>query len=402
MWHNVVARHLLDAIVGMHVYTYPFDARAVNIKIVKPHHFKVSEVVNGADVEELFYRILSKGAALEPLAREGSQAHSIVYIVKKVNVSTLEAAFLLDKILECKDFEVLGLKEAKAVAFQIIIFKGCKNLMRRLRLTHKDCIVDAVLWQRGEDVLTHTANRFDIEFEVDSIEDLKLLGARVGEVARHGFRLLNFFGYQRFGSTDPVTHLLGKDIVLRDWEGFYERLCRERPPRQIRNISPLTGPHGDRVEASVCKLAAGGKLKIPKRLLLLYLHAYQAYLFNVMLSKVWLNLIERYGFPKALEALEERFHSLPLVGCGGPPTPPQLTPYVSDVLRCEDIRPEDFCVNEIGISVPGDYRTSIMFAEGLSLDIGMGKAALRFTLRPGSYATVVLRELLRAGPERYL
>ena len=31
-------------------------------------------------------------------------------------------------------------------------------------------------------------------------------------------KILNFFGYQRFGSKRPITHLVGKAIIQKDYQ----------------------------------------------------------------------------------------------------------------------------------------------------------------------------------------
>ncbi len=54
--------------------------------------------------------------------------------------------------------------------------------------------------------------------------------------------ILNFFGYQRFGSKRPITHIVGKKIVQKDFKGAVDVLLSSNSDydtnqnNEIRNI----------------------------------------------------------------------------------------------------------------------------------------------------------------------
>ncbi len=114
----------------------------------------------------------------------------------------------------------------------------------------------------------------------------------------------NFFGVQRFGATRPITHIIGKYILMGDFENavryyvgypgdFEEDLGRKiffdslDPREAIREINSraeyerailnhLISYSGDYI---------GALRALPKPLLMMFVHAYQSYLFNMMVSE---------------------------------------------------------------------------------------------------------------------
>jgi len=114
----------------------------------------------------------------------------------------------------------------------------------------------------------------------------------------------NFFGVQRFGASRPITHIVGKFII----EGRYDEAVRyyigfpsafdEDEGRKIffenmdaREAIKNIGKNASYERAMLNYLIknegdyVGALKQLPKNLLLLFVHGYQSYIFNKILSK---------------------------------------------------------------------------------------------------------------------
>src|SRR3990170_3688551 len=144
-----------------------------------------------------------------------------------------------------------------------------------------------------------------------SFEDVPEEAARaVEETARQvrafgGFP--NFFGVQRFGSVRPITHLVGRHIVLGKLREAVEAYVANPIPGEgeasfeVRQALERTGdvrealrsyPRSFTFEKAILNHLAthpgdhvGALSELPFNLLLMFVHAYQSYLFNRILSE---------------------------------------------------------------------------------------------------------------------
>ena len=145
-------------------------------------------------------------------------------------------------------------------------------------------------------------------------------------------KILNFYGYQRFGSKRPVTHLIGKAILQKDfqkavelilsftssYDSKYNTEIREKlteTEKIIQNIFNEVPSQMD-IERIVLKemIEHGDALKavrsIPLSLRRFYVQAYQSFIFNQSLSLAFsdgedLSLREQMMFVLILEELLE-------------------------------------------------------------------------------------------------
>jgi tRNA pseudouridine13 synthase len=278
-----------------------------------------------------------------------------------------------------------------------------------------------------------------------TIEELKTSGG-----------LPNFFGHQRFGTTRPITHLVGKAIIKGDFEeagmlflaqpSAYEhpssrqarrelqskqdfKQALQNFPRQLRYerlmLSHLVEKPGDFV---------GAFRLLPIRLQELFVQAYQSYLFNRFLSERirngfslntaevgnYLVNVERSGLPMiksgriasagSLVEINESIKmgrmqvAAPLVGIKQRLSQGIMGQMEKQVLEAESVKTENFRVDAIPeISRRGGLRTVTAPIEnfelhGVSADADNLKehqAELEFMLLRGSYATVLLREIMK-------
>ena len=117
----------------------------------------------------------------------------------------------------------------------------------------------------------------------------------------------NFFGVQRFGVTRPVTHLIGRAMILGDFEKavmlylsyetehespeFQKARKYIAETRDFKNALSMF-PKGMTFERTLLGHLSrkqedfSGALKmLPRNLVMMFVHAYQSYLFNRILSR---------------------------------------------------------------------------------------------------------------------
>jgi tRNA pseudouridine13 synthase len=116
----------------------------------------------------------------------------------------------------------------------------------------------------------------------------------------------NYFGPQRFGSVRPVTHIVGRRIIAGDFEGavraYIAEPCPEEPEeaRKARTMASDMSrleealaiyPKTYQYERALMHHLkdnpgdySGAIAKLPNNLALMFVHAYQAHMFNDIVS----------------------------------------------------------------------------------------------------------------------
>jgi len=150
-------------------------------------------------------------------------------------------------------------------------------------------------------------NRFaitirNLDLDEDSIKNV--INSTTDEL-KAGFP--NFFGVQRFGTTRPITHLVGKEIIKQNFrEAVMLYLTRTYPDepeetKQAREFLRKTEDFNEALkkfprnlgyELSILNYLIqnpdnfpGALRSLPKKLGTMFLHAYQSYIFNRALSR---------------------------------------------------------------------------------------------------------------------
>jgi len=266
----------------------------------------------------------------------------------------------------------------------------------------------------------------------------------------------NFFGHQRFGTTRPITHLVGKAIIQRNFEKAAMLYLAKSSPhehpesRWAREQLQKTQDFKQALKNFPKKLRYERLMldhlvkkpedfitafrKLPTKLRRLFPQACQAYLFNEFLSKriekgLLLNRakvgdyvvnVERSGLPmlrmcriastdacgeinKAIQTGKMQL-AIPLVGFKQHPSKGVQGEIEKQILQEEDIAMENFRIDAVPeMSLRGGLRATIVSLNNFSLEeisedhanSSKHKAKISFTLYRGSYATIVLRELMK-------
>jgi tRNA pseudouridine13 synthase len=351
-----------------------------------------------------------------PSCKEGDYVH---FTLEKRNWETIAAVKSIAKSLGVSSnrFGYAGNKDKRALTRQRVAVWGVKpDRLKEVRIEGiriSDLVVSDSRLHLGD----LEGNRFRIvvrnpDLTIDRFDET-LRGTRE-QINANG--VPNYYGYQRFGTIRPNTHLVGKKLVLGDVEGavmsylgspcttekedaeyarHYVDQTRDYPgalrlyPKRLgyerAMLDHLTKNHSDYV---------GAIRRLPKRLGRLLVQAYQSYLFNRILSTI------------TETELEIGNSFLPLIGFRTDVDDGPEREIVKTVLDREGVTPRDFYIRAIPeLSSEGTIRrASVKVNPHFTVQEKNNeerKVTFEFSLPAGSYATIVLREFMKTDPSSY-
>lgn len=290
------------------------------------------------------------------------------------------------------------------------------------------------------------SNRFSIALRAISLpaEEVRARAAATTAALRALGGVPNFFGLQRFGERRAVTHKVGELLVRGDVEGAVRAYVgdegseegeKTREARRLAREGDFKGaiaafPKSLGFEKALLNhLVAhpgdwvGALQALPVGLQTLFVHGFQAQLFNRVLSERLVRglsmaepvagdvlvLQERGVEPVTVANLESARKATaqgrarvsgPLFGPEAPVASGEPGEIERNVLEEALVAPEDFAKGPV--TSKGRRRALLLPAavrwEAGADETNPGKTALklRFSLEPGAYATVVLREFIKA------
>ncbi|MCI4346691.1 MAG: tRNA pseudouridine(13) synthase TruD [Thermoplasmata archaeon] len=350
-----------------------------------------------------------------------------------------------------------GTKDRRAITEQLLSVRAAPIDPLRLDLPGVR-VLDLYRARTGLVLGHHYGNAFRIrvsEVPLGPEEARERIGATLAELRTKG-GLPNYFGPQRFGEVRPVTHLVGRALLHGDVPGAVElylsaELGLESGPGALARKAYRD--HHDARRAleefpraflferrMLDHLAQGHPPErafraLPRELRVLFIHAYQAWLFNEYLSgrlergispeepapgDTVLRVARDGTFPGtgavpvSLDNLAEATALVrrglgrlagPLVGYGSGPLTGTPLEILGPLLEREGISERSFLLPSTpDIASEGNARPLLLAVPPLgqaveARDGGTGPSAYRltFSLPKGAYATVLLRELLKSG-----
>ena len=385
----------IDSELGLSVYSTNFPGTKGKIK-QRNEDFVVREIISEK--------------ASNTITEDNGLA---VYILRKNGIDTTHALHDVEKRFGLV-LRALGLKDSNAITEQYVQAKtvsrslehieGINYSLRRIGFTKKPI--------SKQDML---GNKFKIKIS-DLIND-------VSHFNEHD-TILNFFGYQRFGSKRPITHLVGKAIIQKNYQkaidfllnysskydtaenNHYRKLISERKS-DSEIIDQL--PKSMDIEISVLRgLSKSNDQKIaireiPLQMRRFYIQAYQSYIFNRTLSMAF-EYEEDLFNPQENDVCYDRTNKLgkyqneidqrltvPLVGHSYFKKT-RFDYYIQKILEQEEISPSSFFIKDFQeISIDGGFRNASVRCDGFQASDNM----IEFQLSRGSYATIVIREILK-------
>jgi tRNA pseudouridine13 synthase len=428
--------------IGIWFYATQSEGLGGTIKTV-PSDFVVREVTNRTEGNEGKYLIAE-------LTKENWDTHSVAReISNRLRVSRNRIGFA-------------GTKDKFAVTTQkISLWDTDETDLERVRIA--DVSLTAVgRSNKAVSLGDLYGNEFTIvirNIEGTKEEITERIGAITNEIELAG-GIPNFFGVQRFGTNRPITHIVGKhlvedtieaavlsyisDIFPDESEAAKEAraLCKHGDLKACLKQMPLflryersmlnelvKSTEAERGEAQY--LAAFSVL--PKNLQKLFVHAYQAYLFNLVVSQ---RMQHNLPFNEALVGDVVCFHNelgladpdrvenvtkdkleginrlikhgrafvtAPVVGSETELAAGEVGEIERKVLEDEQVRLLNFDNETLPeLSSKGTRRPILVPVKATLIEIveddrnpGRLKATLQFFLPKGSYATVLLREYMK-------
>jgi tRNA pseudouridine13 synthase len=347
-----------------------------------------------------------------------------------------------------------GTKDGRSVSTQLMSFNAPIEAVQSLTIPDVE-ILDAYRARRMISIGDLVGNRFkigvaDIDAGVDAKAVCDSVKAKLDSIG--GFP--NFFGIQRFGSVRPITHLIGKDLIRGDFEGAvmryvanpmeeeaseandarralqetrdFERAFREFPMK-LSFERTMIGHIKDKPADYV-----GALRLLPYNLLMMFVHAYQSFLFNRILSERIRRgmslrepevgdlvlplsktnvpdhdnsiLVSVDNLEKATRNAKEgkAFVSGLLYGTESVFADGKMGEIERKIVEAEKISKLDFQI--VGLreaSSKGSRREILSSHKDLAINAGECDATFQFTLTKGCYATTLMREFMKAEINQY-
>ncbi len=357
-----------------------------------------------------------------------------------------------------EQIQIAGIKDAKALTAQHITIEGV-SLEQAQKIHIKDIKIQPLGYLRNKlSAYYLLGNSFRIRIRAlnhskpviktriaETVEELKTVGG-----------IPNFFGHQRFGTIRPITHQVGKAFIKKDAKTAAMLFLAKPSPyehassRQARQELQATHdfekaakefPSQLRYEVLMLKHLvkrpndfAGSFRTLPFKLQELFIQAYESYLFNKFLSKriaqgLTLNVAEIGDYVVAMEhsglpslnafktvSMENRSEinnsirsgklrlAIPLIGFKQHLSQGVQGEIEKRVLEEEDVSPSEFRISSMPeVNTKGRLRASVIPINNFSTDEtspdanGTSGQEIRvtFMLYRGSYATILLREIMK-------
>lgn len=361
-----------------------------------------------------------------PRKPEDGPDEYIIFWLEKFNWDTNQILKLIAKKLHVSEnrMKIAGTKDKRALTRQrVSLWDPDRELEEKLREVRiKDIKIYNIARGNRLRLGELEGNRFAITIRDISLAEgeMKSRIEKIFEEMKEG--IPNIFGPQRFGETRPITAVVGKEMLKDNFENavktyladyFEQETDDAKKARRLLsenwNIDGFgkalgTFPYRLKNERSMlgylCEHPndfAGALRRLPKRLRKMFLNAYQAELWNSVAE-------ERYAEAKNKNGKIENI-TIPLVGYDTELDDENaIHKKLIAMLKRDKIRLSDFAVKGMPeLRCNGGERDFLLFPKGMKLlgitddEFNAGKKALQisFQLPKGSYATVVLKEIMK-------
>ncbi len=384
----------------------------------------------------------------------------LICVLEKRGLDTLTSVRRIAKKLEINEdrIDFAGLKDARALTYQFVTIQRKRPSEIIEFQTNRIRLFPVLRSNRPITSGMLAQNEFKIslrDIDLQEEEARRRAESVRTEILKAG-GVPNFFGHQRFGTIRSITHIVGRCLLRGEYRQAVMTYLTE--PSVIKETS-LNEARRELLETMDFRKAyrsfprrleyermmllhlsnrpdsyANAIRSLPLRLRRLFIHAYQAYLFNRILServgyglplvqaepgdKVWeLNPQGNFkGEPVEVNRKNARSVNdgirlgrmaiaLPIIGFDTCLSDGRQGEIEKEVLNEEMIEKETFRMSAMPeLRAYGGYRAATMkikdFAElgvgGDSLNRDMVKVTFHFRLPRGSYATIVLREFMKS------
>lgn len=351
-----------------------------------------------------------------------------LFLLEKEGIDSNHALIEIAQKFHLK-LRVMGIKDAQASTKQ---FAGSERVLRdpplELRTAHTRLFLRGFT-RKPVDRAFLAGNSFEVTIYGSRKSDLECFVPEISKIA-------NFYGLQRFGSERLVTHLVGREIIKRnfdqavhlllsyttDYDTPASREIRERSadPSNYQRVLPRL-PRGMDIERQLMSALIAGRdavsalRAVPITIRRLFVQAYQSFIFNRCLSEAIMDgagLISpepgdlcfemegpsTFGRIVKFENIPAGRNAVPAVRMAGytfQPGKGRFENITKRILEQEGIAAKDFHIKEMQeLSQQGGFRQAPLWCTDFEYR-KTPQLAATFSLPKGSYATTLLRELLK-------
>lgn len=334
-----------------------------------------------------------------------------------------------------------GLKDKASVAYQQMSFSDVTaDALESLAI--RDVEISGCAKGDCIEIGDLRGNFFDVVVRDIPSDPSEMIDKRMRSFGRWG-GFINYYGYQRFGLSRPVTADVGKLLVKKDFENaaltYIAKAYPDDPHKEIRKDiwesrdykeAYKTFPLSLKYErAMLFELSKGKDFRscfsvIPDRLLQLFIHAFQSRMFNEIVKRRC-EIIEphiaeegdivvtvrngRRAQMKVTPSNIGRINSMttsslsvgaPLIGHRTRFSESLMGRIAMDVLEAEEVSTEDFASRDRPLYSSGSYReilarySDMSYTAGADEVFGTAKCTFSFFLDKGQYATEFIGQLL--------
>jgi tRNA pseudouridine13 synthase len=397
---------------------------------------------------------------VEEISRELERVEGGRYSVARITSTNWETNRLVRHLarqlrMSRRKIRFAGTKDKRAVTTQLIQFDCPPEKVDALSIADID-VIEVFQTNERLEIGGLYGNEFvvavrDIE---SSMEEAYATSFEIGREILDTGGFPNFFGVQRFGVIRPVTHLVGKHMVRGDFEQAvmtYIANPIDGEPEEAFEARKALQEDGDYAKALVNfpqRLSfekamlnhlvknpedhVGALEQLPENLLLMFVHAYQSYLFNMMLSLRmakgipldrpgvgdYVLPLDQYGLPdhgkwilvkeRNLEKIGDQlkrkkaFVSAVLFGRESEFAKGEMGEIERKVVEDEGLERDDFFIGEMRkLSSKGTRRELLAPLDEIEIHKTEDSILFDFRLNKGCYATSLLREFMKADPINY-
>lgn len=404
----------------------------------------------GGKLKETPYDFIVDEISLEPQRHDS--AKNVIARVRSVNWETNKLIRELARTMRVSrnDVGFAGTKDKRAITTQLMSFPTTIEKVMEVNI-QGITILDLYSSKYSMKIGRLIGNKFDIMLKQIQLPQSEIKASvdetkdRIMEIG--GFP--NFFGIQRFGAVRPLTHLVGKAIIDRDYQQaveYYVGYPQEYEPeslKEARTYFMKTKDYEGTFEqmskyytferAMIYHLLKrpgdyiGALQQLPKNLLMMFTHAYQSFLFNRIITeriKAGFPLNEPIegdlvipadsrGIPDHIRAfkvnssnigkIRERtkafksYVTAVLFGNYSEFAEGEMGEIERRVIEEEKVDPKAFTIPDIPVCSSGGMRKEILsHVDILEAEVGTDWVRFIFKLYKGSYATTLLREFIKS------
>ena len=422
--------------IGMLYYLSGADGTKGRIKVL-PEDFEVNEVSEGP--------------------KEDADGKYTIARVKSTNWETNRMVRLMSRSLGVSREKIAfaGTKDKRAVTTQLMSFQCSPEDLGKIDLKDIE-ITDAYRARRPIQIGELTGNRFRIKVRETEMppEDIPDTLESVLKDIRKTGGFPNYFGVQRFGVVRPVTHVVGEKLIRGDTEGAVrdylsfpsefengdvaearKELAHRNDWKELLKIMPesmgfeksMVGYLMDNPEDWT-----GAIESLPGNLQMMLVHAYQSYIFNLMLSErmkrglplnapvegdtvlpVSADGTPDHDHPSAVTSKNidlaanqvksgRAFVAITIFGKDSAVRSGEMGEIEAYVIEKEGIEASDFTV--VGLprcSSKGSMREIVCPVKNLEYSTDADGYEISFYLTKGNYATCLMREFMKSEMLNY-